>query len=640
MRIRGGREAAAVEVAEPLIGVEQYAAPDWAQLSTEAVGAGFRQAVRALPAAVSVLLRLAWRASPGLTMLAGTIHLVSGSVTTFGLLATADVFTSLLSDVPTPTRVMDALPAVAVVVAAYAGRALLQAAAATVDGALRPRVVTSADAEVTAALTHCRLLAFEDADFRELARRATEDGVLAVEVGFRQLPELVSAVVAVVAAAVAAGLLNPWLAPALLLAALADGWASGRVANLRYRYQLDTLVRTMRKEVVRDVAVDRGFALERHALGLQDRLLAEYRRIAESIMRDEIRLERRSSVVELIGRAGSGIGSGVAYLVLGLLLFTGSLALAKAGSAVLALRTAGNALTSLTENVNYLYENSFNLEFYTKLLEQAAEHRLPTSGLTAPADPAEIRLENVSFTYPGQDTPALSEISLTIRRGEVVALVGENGSGKTTLGKLITGLYPPSKGAIYWDDIDLSVAEPRSVHSRIAVIAQEPARWPMTAYHNVVVGRLDRPDREAAWQEAITASGADQVIDTLSLREKTVLSKRFNAGTDLSGGQWQRIGVARGIYRDAAVLIADEPTAALDAKAEATVFAGLRHAGSGRTTVLVTHRLANIKDVDRIVVLDHGRIIEAGTHAELMRHRGRYHELFDLQAAAYRDAEE
>jgi ATP-binding cassette subfamily B protein len=194
---------------------------------------------------------------------------------------------------------------------------------------------------------------------------------------------------------------------------------------------------------------------------------------------------------------------------------------------------------------------------------------------------------------------------------------------------------------VSWEGVNLAAADPESVHGNIAVIAQDPAEWPMTAEHNVTVGRLGRDDPgRAAWLDAITSSGADEVIASLPAKEKTVLSKKFNDGQDLSGGQWQRMGIARGIYRDAAVLIADEPTAALDAKAEARVFAGLRHAstsGAGRrTTILVTHRLANIRSADRILVLEKGRLIEEGTHTELIGAGGLYHELYEIQARAYR----
>lgn len=629
------------EAPVPLIGVENLKMPEWATVDETVADAGMVKAIRALPSAVAIVLRLAWRTSARLTLLAGVVHVVSGCVTAFGLLATANVFTALLENGPTPDRVLDSLPALAVVTGTYAVRALLDTAVAAVEGALRPQIVTSAGDEVTAAMVRVRLLAFEDADFRELARQGARYGVRAIEMSLRWIADLTSALISLLAALVAAGLLNPWLAPVLLLAAVADGWAAAKVARLNYRHFLDTVGRNIRKSIVEEVSTWRSFALERHALTLQEPLLTEYSRITESLMREEVRLAHRSNLVRLTGRAAAGAGTAIAYFVLGFLLYNGQMELALAGTAVLAMRTASNSLSITMHAVNSLYEDSFYVAFFQRLLVESEARSPAKGGLIAPPDPGEIRLENVTFTYPGQETPALRDISLTIRRGEVVALVGENGSGKTTLGKLLTGLYPPSEGKVSWDDVDLADADHESVHANIAVIAQDPAEWPMTAEHNVTVGRLTRDDpARAAWHDAITSSGADEVIESLPAKEKTVLSKKFNDGQDLSGGQWQRMGIARGIYRDAAVLVADEPTAALDAKAEARVFAGLRHAsasGTGRrTTILVTHRLANIRSADRILVLDKGRLIEQGTHGELIDEGGLYHELYEIQARAYR----
>ncbi|KOX12122.1 multidrug ABC transporter permease [Saccharothrix sp. NRRL B-16348] len=617
-----------------LIGVENVATPKWAR-RRGGTSVSLGKALKSLPSAVAMVVRLAWRTSPRLTLMAGLVHVLSGGVTAFGLLATADVFSALLRDGPTPQRVTEALPALAVVVGSFVVRALLDTAVAAVESSLRPRVTREANDEVTAVLVRAQLLAFEDADFRELARQGGRRGVRSLESSLRYLADLLSGGISLVAAVVTVGFLNPWLAPALLLAAFANAWASARASKLRYEHFLDSVTRNTRKGVVEEVATERDFALERHALTLQEQLLGEHRRIANSLMADEIRMAHRTNMVRLTGRALAGVGTAIAYVVLGVLLHTGGMELALAGTAVLAMRTGFSSLASTTRAVNSLYEDSFYIDFYRKLLVEGAERAQGSSPVKAPEDPESITLTDVSFTYPGAPKPALREVNLTVARGEVIALVGENGSGKTTLGKVLTGLYPASSGTVAWDGVDLAEADPTSVHSSIAVIAQDPAQWPMTARHNVTVGRLDREDDEA-WQEAVAKSGADEVLASLPAGPDTVLSRQFNDGQDLSGGQWQRMGIARGMYRDAAVLVADEPTAALDAKAEARVFEGLREATARRTTILVTHRLANIRNADRIVVLDQGRIIEQGTHEQLMALRGHYFELFELQASAYR----
>ena len=326
--------------------------PKWALVDEKVAAAGFRQAVRTLPTAVAVVCRLSWQTSPWLTLLAALVHVLSGGVTAFGLLATADVFSSLLREVPTPDRVLQAVPAIAVVVASYGVRALLDTAVAAVEGTLRPSVVRAADDEVTESLVHVRLLAFEDADFRELARQGARYGVNAIETSLRQLADLLAATISVLAAMITAGLLNPWLNSGAVARRDRGRLVSGRVAKLRYQHFLDNVARNLRKYVVEQVATQRELALERHALTLQDRLLGEYRRIAHILMRDEIRLAHRSNVVRLTGRAAAGARTAAAYFVLGVLLYTGTMNLALAGTAVLAMRTASTALSNAMRAIN------------------------------------------------------------------------------------------------------------------------------------------------------------------------------------------------------------------------------------------------------------------------------------------------
>ncbi|WP_344027137.1 ATP-binding cassette domain-containing protein [Streptomyces luteireticuli] len=245
--------------------------------------------------------------------------------------------------------------------------------------------------------------------------------------------------------------------------------------------------------------------------------------------------------------------------------------------------------------------------------------------------PQVISATNVSFTYPGAAEPALKDISLDLKRGEVVALVEENGSGKTALAKVLTGLFLPTSGTVAWDGINLADADPVGVLAHLALVPQDYTRWPLAARENITLGQ-PHAEGDTAVHAAAEAAGADTVIAALPDGLDTSLARSWWGGHDLSGGQWQRVAVARAFHRDGAVLVLDEPTAALDARAEHRIFTRLKNLAGSRATVFITHRLANARLADRIIVLDHGRIAQTGTFDELVTQgAGIFFELYKLQ---------
>jgi ATP-binding cassette subfamily B protein len=240
-------------------------------------------------------------------------------------------------------------------------------------------------------------------------------------------------------------------------------------------------------------------------------------------------------------------------------------------------------------------------------------------------------MRGVTFAYPRAARPAVADVSVEISTGEIVALVGENGSGKTTLAKLIAGLYPPDAGHIVWNGVDVSSFDADQLRDHVAVIFQDFERYLLTAGENVGIGRHERIDDAAALQEAAERAGAHSVLVRLPHGYDTQLGNQWFGGYDLSIGQWQRLALARAFFRDASLVILDEPTAALDARAESDLFARMRGLLEGRAAVLISHRFSSVRSADRIYVLRRGRVVEHGTHDELMARQGLYYYLCSQQ---------
>lgn len=321
------------------------------------------------------------------------------------------------------------------------------------------------------------------------------------------------------------------------------------------------------------------------------------------------------------------------------MLIAGWLPLAAGAGAVLAIQTGQTALTRFVDVAHLVYEHAMWVDDLLQFQERRRGLQPRRCGVPAPTAVTTLTLDNVGFTYPGKETPALRGVSMTLRGGQTVAFVGVNGSGKSTCSRLIAGLYEAGEGTVRWDGVDVRDMDAESLQSRVATVLQDPVHFPFSALANLTISRgtLTEADPQRAWEAAV-ASGADRVIAGLPDTWEAVLSKRFRGGQELSAGQWAKIAVARGLYKNAPVLLLDEPTASMDPKAEHDVYQavlrGKRRAD--QITVLISHRLASVVECDQIYVFDGGRITEAGSHRSLMELGGAYAEMFTLQAAAYR----
>jgi len=610
------------------------AANRWYDHGEAAATARFSAGARRLPALIGQAMRLAWRAGRTDTVTTVALNLMSGVFTALGLLATTGVLDALLASGPTPDRVRAALPSLLLVGGAGVVRSLLSAAAGWAQSRLTPRVQQRVEMELYEVTSRIDLASYDDSEFYEALMRAEGPGSSAAQQVVSSTVDIVTGATSFAAAGIAITALHPVLLPLLLVTAVPEAWAAIRIARSRYLMMLETIGPRYHSVILGDLLSNRRYAADLRSYTLQGLLLAQYRRVAGVYRDAQLQLARRNVAVRLGGDAGSGLASGLVYLALGLLLAAAWLPLAVAGTAVLAIRTSRSALSQLIHAVNDCYEQGLYLTDYTTFLATARTHLPPPATAEVPEDFSTISVENVSFTYPGADEPTLRDVSLTLPAGQIMALVGENGSGKSTLAKLLAHLYTPGTGRIRWDGVDLADADSDAVRSRIAVIAQAHAHWPMTARANVVLA-----DENAAARlgRAAASAGTDEVVADLPSGWDTMLDRRFKDSHELSGGQWQRIAVSRGFYRDSPLIICDEPSSNLDARAEHTLFEAIRRHMRGRTVVLITHRLANIRDADAIHVLEHGRITASGTHDELMAREGTYRDLYLLQAAAYED---
>ncbi|WP_442934201.1 ABC transporter ATP-binding protein [Micromonospora sp. CPCC 205539] len=595
----------------------------------------FWAVARRLPRLVREAIALAWDTNRRDTVASIGLNVAAGVMTTFGLLATTSVLRELFAAGPTPDRVRSALPALIVAAAAVSARGGLTIAAGWAQARLTPQINYAVELRLFETTTAVDLAAFDDAGFAEEMDRVRDRGMVEAAWIVDHTVNLVTGVVGMLATAVAVTVIQPLLLPCLLLAAVPQAVTAVRMARREYLAMLARITRRRRMWMLAHLMANRHTAAEVRAYQMRDFLLAEYRGVMAVETRAQLRLVRSQMGTRVVGAAIAGLATFGVYAVLGGLLLGGMVALAAAATALLALQSARNSLGLAVIATNSLYEDALYYQDYRDFLDRA-QARVPVGGDRAAESVDVIELDAVSLRYPDTDAPAVDQVSLTIRQGEVIALVGENGSGKTTLAKLIAGLYQPTGGVIRWDGVDVAKLDPRTVGAQVAVMTQEYWKFPFTAGQNIRVGRHDRPPERPgpSVQEAARAAAAHEMIDGLPHGYDTLLDREFKDGHELSGGQWQRLVAARGLYRDAALLICDEPSAALDARAEHALFQHLRRRPD-RAVVLITHRLANVRHADRIFVMDQGRLVQTGTHDELMAAGGLYRELFDLQAAGY-----
>ncbi|MFD2762741.1 ATP-binding cassette domain-containing protein [Micromonospora eburnea] len=604
--------------------------------------AGLFSVFAELPRLVWAALAVSWRADRVRTLVVAATTVGAGVMAAFGLLATQRVLVELFAGGPTPDKVVAALPALAALAAVTAVRAGMATAMGYAQNGLSPKVDREVERGLFEVTTAVRLEAFDAdafADDMERASRGADSTTSLVQSSMNLLAGL-AGLLAVAAAVV---VIHPLLLAALLVATVPNAWASLRAGHLRYQTYAAGSVRRRRLWLLHRLMAERESAPELRSYGLRRFLLDQYDRVMGVETGIQLALARRVTTTTTVGSMITGIATAVVYVLLGLLLVDGQIPLAAAATCVVAVQSAQRSLSVVTFQVDRVYTEGQHFRDYTGFMARAVaylpDEATPTTGDT-PDQLREVNVDAVSLRYPDRDTPAVDQVTLTIQAGQTVAFVGENGSGKSTLAAMIATLRTPTGGTIRWNGRPLAEWDVDALRARIAVVTQEYHKWPFTAATNIAVGDIDAEPGQPRIEAAAARAVAHDMIRELPHGYETLLDRTFANGQDLSGGQWQRITAARGFLRDAELLIMDEPSSALDPRAEDALFQAIRDRQGRATTILITHRLANVRHADRIYVLHHGSLVEAGTHDELTAARGRYAELFALQAAGYDTTQE
>jgi ATP-binding cassette, subfamily B, bacterial len=505
-----------------------------------------------------------------------------------------------------------------------------------VDSLLSERVSNSSSVRLMEHAATLDLEDFEDSEFQdqlERARRQTSGRMTLMGQLLGQAQDIVTV------ASFVAGFIffAPWLI-ALLLLALVPAFLGEAHFNAQ-SYSLDFGRTPERRELdyVRQTAASVETAKEVKIFGLNGFLIDRYVRLAIDFYTANRRLAMRRAGWGGLFTAIGTIGYYLAYAYIAWRTLTGQFSVGDLTFLAGSFRRLRTLLEGLLTSFSTTAGQALYLNDLFSFFEVKPEILSPDNPRLFPQPIREgFVFDDVGFRYPDAERWAVRHLSFTLHAGEVLALVGENGAGKTTLVKLLTRLYDPDEGRILLDGYDLREYDLNALRGNMGVIFQDFVRYNLNAGDNIAVGKIAARDDQDRIERAAMRSQADEAINRLPAGYHQMIGKRFKNGVELSGGEWQKIAIARAYMREAAVLVLDEPTAALDARSEFEVFKRFKELSSGKTAVLISHRFSSVRMADRILVLADGIVEAAGTHDELMEQSGRYSELFELQAAGYR----
>jgi ATP-binding cassette subfamily B protein len=607
------------------------------------------EALRYLPQ----LVRLVWQTHRGFTAAMVVLRLVRAFVPVATLWAGKLIIDQVVLITRAPgTPLTDLWRVVTLELAIVVAGELLARASALVESLLGDLFSNNISVRLMRHAATLDLQQFEDPDFYdhlERARRQTTARIGLIAMLLTMGQDLIT--LATLGAALVAH--NPWLLLLLTLAILPSFLGETHFAALSYSLLFRRTPERRELDYLRYVGASDKTAKEVQMFGLAGWLTDRYAALAQRYYAENRRLSIRKGVVSALLSLVGTLGYYGAYVTILLRAVAGTITLGTLTFLASAFARSRDLIQRLLLSASDIYEQSLYLKDLFVFFEMQPSIRSKPGALRVPRPIRDgFVFEDVGFRYPDSERWAIRHVDLSIAPGERIALVGENGAGKTTITKLLARLYDPTEGRILLDGVDLREYDLASLREAIGVIFQDFVRYDMRFDENVGVGEIDgvsgylaavrdAPENGASAPPAALVDASDRSLASSLLPRfargyRQMLGRRFDDGVDLSGGEWQKIALARAYMREAQLLILDEPTAALDARAEYEVFVRFNQLMAGRMAVVISHRFSTVRMADRIVVLNEGRVLEQGTHEELLAHEGLYAELFEMQAAGYR----
>jgi ATP-binding cassette subfamily B protein len=589
-------------------------------------------------------LRLVWQSSRPMTVALAALTLVSALVPLGVAYAGKRIVDGVVAG-SRPTTVHWVLVELGLVTAL----ALCQRGLGLVRSVLGMRLGVDINVTILEKALGLDLSHFEDSEFYDKLTRARREASSRPIALVADSFALVQSIITLAGYAVLLVRFSAWAALALFVATVPATLAEMRFSGLTFKLRKWRSPEARRLTYIEYVLANDEHAKEVKLFGIGPLLLERYRTMSEKLYEEDKALYvRRAKWTQLLSLIGTGAFYG-AYAAMAILAAAAKLTLGDMTMYVVAFRQGQQAFQSALAGVGSMYEHNLYMSNLWEYLRLASENSISrasssststptsTSTSTSTSKTAGLVLESVGFRYPGKDAWAIRDVSLTIPAGDSVALVGENGAGKTTLVKLLTRLYEPTEGRIVLDGRDLREWDVTALRARFGVLFQDFNQYQLMLRENVGLGSVDHMADEPRIGRAVESGGATDLVASLAGGLDAPLGRWFQDGSELSGGQWQKVALARAFMREEAdMLVLDEPTSSLDAESEHAVFERFRALAAGRTTIVISHRFPTVRMARHIVVLDHGRIVEQGSHDELLAKHGRYARMFELQAEGYR----